>query len=99
MPAAQYFPKHPEYFAMMAGKRVMKNPKTGTPVQPCLTNPDLVQEVVKNAKKWIESRPRLTDTRPIASCLSVGRVEPRIGIRWESYHDYPNRCREWFLSM
>jgi hypothetical protein len=44
------FEKHPEYFALVDGKRLQKG-------QPCLTNPDLLKFIVKRAKSWIKNDP------------------------------------------
>jgi hypothetical protein len=55
------FEKHPEYFALIDGKRV----KTG---QPCMTNPDVLRFVVKNAKTWLKN-----DTR--GSILSISQPD------------------------
>jgi len=41
------FDKHPEYFALVKGKRMQKG-------QPCLTNPGLFDVIIRNAKTWIE---------------------------------------------
>ena len=44
------FPKHPEYFALIDGKRN----KQGV----CLTNPDVIPVVAAAAKEWIRSDPK-----------------------------------------
>ncbi|MDP6058715.1 MAG: DUF4838 domain-containing protein, partial [Pirellulaceae bacterium] len=42
------FDTHPEYFALVKGERVRT-------AQPCLTNPDLLNHIVRRAKEWIET--------------------------------------------
>jgi hypothetical protein len=44
------FDAHPDYFALVNGRRFREG-------QPCMTHPDLLPLVVRNAKKWIEDRP------------------------------------------
>ena len=44
------FDKNPEYFALVDGKRLQKG-------QPCMTNPDLIRFITKNAKTWIRDNP------------------------------------------
>ena len=55
------FDKHPEYFALIDGKRV----KTG---QPCMSNPDVLHFVVNNAKRWLKN-----DTK--GSILSISQPD------------------------
>lgn len=42
--------QHPEYFALVNGKRLREG-------QPCLTNPQLVDLITRRAKEWIKSEP------------------------------------------
>jgi len=44
------FEQHPEYFALVNGSRLQKG-------QPCLTNPQLVDLIIRRAKEWIKSEP------------------------------------------
>jgi len=46
----EYFEEHPEYFALVGGKRVAHIHQS----QLCLTNPDVLKVVVENLKKTIE---------------------------------------------
>ncbi len=50
VPPEEYFESHPEYFAMVDGKRV---PNT----QLCLTNPDALKIAIDGVKKWIADNP------------------------------------------
>lgn len=49
VPPERYFAKHPEYYALMAGKR--------TTTQLCLTNPDVLRITIANLKKLIKKHP------------------------------------------
>ncbi|NLR78602.1 DUF4838 domain-containing protein [Chitinophaga eiseniae] len=49
VPQAQYFNQHPEYFALVNGKRV--------PTQLCLSNPDVFNVLVSNLKKEMAKKP------------------------------------------
>lgn len=48
LPASAYFKDHPEWFAVVNGKRSPDN------TQPCLTNMEMKDEMVRQALKWIE---------------------------------------------
>jgi hypothetical protein len=49
LPPEKYFKDHPEYYALRGGAR--------QPVELCLTNPDVLTEVVKNLKQLIAADP------------------------------------------
>src|SRR5690606_3365135 len=49
VPPDIYYDEHPEYFAMVEGKRI--------PTQLCLTNPDVLQITIQNLRKKIAQRP------------------------------------------
>ena len=49
LPADTYFEEHPEYFSLIGGKRLRER------TQPCLTNPDVLQEVTARVRQWIAS--------------------------------------------
>ncbi len=48
--AMSEFDEHPEYFAVVKGKRLREG-------QPCLTHPELVRYIAKRAKDWLKSAP------------------------------------------
>lgn len=50
----KYFNKHPEYFALVDGKRRREG------AQLCLTNPDVIRIAAKKVKKWIRRDPGAT---------------------------------------
>ncbi|WP_143308028.1 DUF4838 domain-containing protein [Chitinophaga vietnamensis] len=49
VPHTQYFSQHPEYYALVKGKRV--------PTQLCLSNPDVFNILVSNLKKEMAKKP------------------------------------------
>jgi len=52
VPAEKYFDEHPEYFALIGGKRIKEK------TQPCLTNPGLIQLVIERVREWIRRYPQ-----------------------------------------
>ena len=52
---ATYFQEHPEYFALLDGKRG----ETEAQLAWCLSNPDLQEEVAKNLISYIEQNPEI----------------------------------------
>jgi len=51
LPPAKYFKDHPEYYALIDGKRRAENG------QLCLTNPDVQRIVVERVREWISEHP------------------------------------------
>ena len=49
VPPSTYYDQHPEYFAMVKGKRI--------PTQPCLSNPAVLEITINNLRKKIAQRP------------------------------------------
>lgn len=50
-PPGQYFASHPEYFALVAGRRRPRN------AQLCLTNPGVLRLAVDRARQWMDENP------------------------------------------
>ncbi len=50
LPPAKYFAEHPEYYALRNGKR--------TTAQLCLSNPEVLEELTKNALETLRQNPR-----------------------------------------
>ncbi len=50
IPAERYFEEHPEWFSLVAGKRVPNG-------QLCLTNPEMTAELIRNAGQWLVDNP------------------------------------------
>ena len=57
VPADKYFAEHPEYFALINGKRTAWQHDPHLTTQLCLSNPDLLQVVVENLGKMIIDQP------------------------------------------
>lgn len=51
IPPAKYYQDHPEYFALVNGKRQSFD------AQLCLTNPNVIDISIQRVKKWIENDP------------------------------------------
>lgn len=49
VPPRRYFDEHPEYFAEWNGER--------TPLQPCLSNPDVLRIATERVQSWIAENP------------------------------------------
>ncbi len=60
VPPSKYFAEHPEYFALVDGKRVGEN------AQLCLTNPDVLRIATDTVKGWLRDSPQ-------ASIVSVSQ--------------------------
>ncbi len=52
LPPEIYFTEHPEYYALIGGKRVAKDPD-GRPAQLCLSNPDVAEAALAEITKMI----------------------------------------------
>jgi hypothetical protein len=56
IPPEKYFKDHPEYYALIGGKR--------TPTQLCTSNPDVIALMIEKAKAWLKERPE-ADSFPL----------------------------------
>ena len=52
LPVEEYFPEHPEYFALVGGKRCDKSE-----TKLCISNPEVVREVARNMGKLLDEDP------------------------------------------
>ena len=59
----KYGKDHPEYFALIDGKRLVK----GLESQPCLTNPEVLKIVIESVKRTLRDNP---DTRNISVSMN-----------------------------
>jgi hypothetical protein len=59
LPPAKYGPTHPEYYALVKGKRDWEHfdGKHGT--QPCTTNPDVIRLTVEFARRFFDQHPEV----------------------------------------
>jgi hypothetical protein len=80
LPPQQYFQDHPEYYALVDGKR------RGDDAQLCLTNPDVLRLTIQTVLKWIDQHPQANifsvsqnDTRGWCECENCQRIEQEEG--------------------
>ncbi|MBQ2625407.1 MAG: DUF4838 domain-containing protein [Kiritimatiellae bacterium] len=58
LPPKKYFAEHPEYYALVNGKRGPGAMSGAEAKQPCLTNPDVLRIVTSNVLEWIRREPQ-----------------------------------------
>jgi len=51
---------HPEYFALIDGKRQVPKTRDGMGPQPCLTHPDVIRVTVEKARRFFDEHPGTT---------------------------------------
>jgi len=80
LPPSQYFQDHPEYYALVDGKR------RGDDAQLCLTNPDVLRLAIQTVLRWIDQHPEASifsvsqnDTRGWCECENCQRLEQEEG--------------------
>jgi len=80
LPPQQYFQDHPEYYALVDGKR------RGDDAQLCLTNPEVLRLTIHTVLKWIDQHPEASifsvsqnDTRGWCECENCRRIEQEEG--------------------
>lgn len=80
LPPQQHFQEHPEYYALVDGKR------RGDDAQLCLTNPEVLRLAIQTVQKWIDQHPEASifsvsqnDTRGWCECENCLRVEQEEG--------------------
>ena len=54
IPLKKYYTSHPEFFALVNGRRDNR-----TNAQLCMSNPELRKELVKNIRQWLKENPEL----------------------------------------
>lgn len=59
LPTSKYGKEHPEYFALVDGKRLSDVKNDWSETQPCLTNPDVLRIVTAGVLEDLKSNPRL----------------------------------------
>lgn len=87
LPPAAYGPTHPEYYALVKGKRQWEKFDGKHACQPCTSNPEVVAKVIEYCNRLFASRPELdgvsialNDGRGFCECenctrLDTGRVQ------------------------
>jgi hypothetical protein len=80
LPPKQYFQAHPEYYALVDGRRRDDN------AQLCLTNPDVLRLTIEHVLEWINQHPEASiisvsqnDNRGWCECENCQRVEQEEG--------------------
>jgi hypothetical protein len=80
LPPKEYFQDHPEYYALVDGRRRDDN------AQLCLTNPDVLRLTIQTVLKWIDQHPEASivsvsqnDNRGWCECENCLRVEQEEG--------------------
>jgi len=89
-PTEQYFPQHPEYYALVNGKR--------QPTQLCHTNQDVVRLSIEKTCEIFRDNPDVTitaigpnDGRGFCDCPDCKRLDDRNGGRSGSYYHFLNQ--------
>lgn len=57
VPAEKYFDAHPEYFALVDGKRTARQADAHLQTQLCLSNPEVLEVVVENLRQMMAEQP------------------------------------------
>jgi hypothetical protein len=90
-----YYEEHPEYFAMVNGKRI--------PTQLCLTNPDALQITIQNLRRRIAQKPEATywsvsqnDNKSYCTCDSCRAIDEREGSPSGSILHFVNQVADQF---
>jgi hypothetical protein len=95
VPPEQHYEEHPEYYAMVKGKRI--------PTQLCLTNPDVLQITVQNLRKKIAQEPNAkywsvsqNDNRDFCTCDNCRAIDEREGSPSGSIIQFVNQVADQF---
>ena len=95
VPPEMYYEEHPEYFAMVKGKRI--------PTQLCLTNPDVLQITIQNLRKKIARQPEArywsvsqNDNREFCTCDKCKAIDDREGSPSGSIVNFVNQVADQF---
>jgi hypothetical protein len=95
VPPETYFEEHPEYFAMVNGRR--------TPTQLCLTNPNVLEITIQNLRKRIARNPEAkywsvsqNDNREYCTCEHCKAIDDREGSPSGSIVQFVNQVADQF---
>lgn len=95
VPPEVYAKEHPEYYAMIDGRRV--------PTQLCLTNPDVLEITIKNLRREIAKNPHATywsvsqnDNRQYCRCDACMAINDREGSPSGSIINFVNKVAGQF---
>jgi len=86
IPSSTYGKAHPEYFALVGGKRLATTGNDEHLTQPCLTNPDVLRIVTESVLAQIRANPKLTnvsvsqnDNHNYCRCEKCAAIDKREG--------------------
>jgi len=95
VPPETHFEEHPEYFAMVKGKRI--------PTQLCLTNPQVLEITIQNLRKMIARKPEAkywsvsqNDNREYCTCENCKAIDDREGSPSGSIVNFVNQVADQF---
>ncbi len=95
VPPQVYYSTHPEYFAMVKGKRL--------PTQLCLSNPEVLQITIRNLRKKIAMNPAAkywsvsqNDNRDYCTCDACKGLDTREGSPSGSIINFVNQVADQF---
>lgn len=95
VPPEIYYEEHPEYYAMVHGKRI--------PTQLCLTSPDVLRITIQNLRRKIAENPTATywsvsqnDNREYCTCDNCKAIDDREGSPSGSIIHFVNQVADQF---
>jgi hypothetical protein len=95
VPPETYYEEHPEYFAMVEGKRL--------PTQLCLSNQDVLKITIQNLRKKIAQNPEATywsvsqnDNKSYCTCEHCKKIDDREGSPSGSIVSFVNQVADQF---
>ncbi len=95
LPVKEYFDKHPEYFSEIGGKRISEH------TQLCLTNPDVLDILVRKVKGWIKNNPEArifsvsqNDCYNPCTCENCRELYEKEGSHSGSFLNFVNKVAE-----
>jgi len=95
VPPDVFYVEHPEYFAMVKGKRI--------PTQLCLTNPDVLSVTIQNLRKKIAQNPTAlywsvsqNDNKDYCTCEKCKAIDDREGSPSGSIISFVNQVADQF---
>jgi len=75
---------HPEYYAMLDGERRVPDKDGHTPIQPCLTNPEVIRIAVETVRRFFDENPAVStfslcpnDSDKFCECPSCRALDDR----------------------
>jgi hypothetical protein len=100
VPIKLYYDEHPEYYALVGGKRVAcgRGNRSDRDVTPCLSNPDVIRISIERLTAWIEKQPERRvfgitygDTEQWCQCENCKKLD--------GGHGRADRCLYWVNAV